>query len=87
MRSGKNRFVQTLRIASLIALACIASSAFAEASGVKTLAYSRPTEHEFNIDIETAEGEKFQINLSSISKIVAKRSDRPRSVSSCHPTN
>jgi len=35
--------------------------------GLKTLAYSRPSEDKFNIDIETAEGAKFQINLSSLS--------------------
>ena len=34
--------------------------------GLKTLAYSRPSEHKFNIDIETADGAKFQINLSTI---------------------
>lgn len=34
--------------------------------GLKTLAYSRPSEHKFNIDIETADGTKFQINLSTI---------------------
>jgi hypothetical protein len=33
--------------------------------GLKTLAYSRPSDRVFNIDIETAEGAKFQINLSA----------------------
>jgi len=34
-----------------------------EPGGMKTLAYSRPTKDQFNIDIENAEGAKFQINL------------------------
>ena len=34
--------------------------------GIKTLAYSRPTENEFNIDIETGEGAKFQLNLKPL---------------------
>lgn len=34
-----------------------------DTGGLKTLAYSRPEEGKFNIDIENAEGAKFQINL------------------------
>ncbi|MDP7575367.1 MAG: DUF6265 family protein [Pseudomonadales bacterium] len=33
--------------------------------GMKTLAYSRPESDKFNIDIETSQGAKFQINLSA----------------------
>ena len=33
--------------------------------GMKTLAYSRPTDDSFNIDIETNEGAKFQIKLKA----------------------
>ena len=40
--------------------------------GLKTLAYSRPSKDKFNIDIETSDGAKFQINLSSINTILAK---------------
>ena len=39
-----------------------------EAGELRSLTYSRPAPESFNIDVETGEGQKFQINLSPLNE-------------------